>query len=118
MSNHRGRFPGRPLSARRHRIRQRLSESSICNSNGANAFETARQIQRGLNIFRDTFLSSPSLIDSETSPVVRHSSYNFFGGSLPKKVKRIKSIKGYVKVIEPINIISYGKIIITPFCRI
>ena len=55
MSNIRGRFPGRPLSARRQKARLRLTESDFNKSLGSSAFETAQHIQRGLEAFHHTF---------------------------------------------------------------
>ena len=55
MSNIRGRFPGRPLSARRQKARLRLTESDFNRSLGSSAFETAQHIQRGLEAFHHTF---------------------------------------------------------------
>ena len=80
MSNIRGRFPGRPLSARRSRSRQRVTNSDICNSTGGTAFETATQIQRGIQVFKDTFPVSSSSNDSHNVSMVRQDFHQNFGG--------------------------------------
>ena len=80
MSNIRGRFPGRPLSARRSRSRQRVTNSDLCNSSGGNAFETAKQIQRGIQAFNNTFPVSSSFNNSQNVSMVRHDFYQNFGG--------------------------------------
>ena len=80
MSNIRGRFPGRPLSARRSRSRQRVTNSDLCNSTGGTAFETATQIQRGIQVFNNTFPVSSSFNDSQNVSMVRRDFHQNFGG--------------------------------------
>ena len=95
MSNHRGRFPGRPLSARRTKIRQRITESEVCKSNGPNAYETAQQIQRGINVFRKTFMSSNPAFSSQHDSMVSFHFCHYFGGSLRHRLeKRLKVCNG------------------------
>ena len=75
MSNNRGRFPGRPLSARRHKIRQRLTESDINRSSVSSEYKEAQQILRGLKAFRNTFnLQSPTQNLSGNTVMVRNDS--------------------------------------------
>ena len=80
MSNIRGRFPGRPLSARRSRSRQRVTNSGLCISSGGNAFETAKQIQRGIQVFQNTFPSTSTFDDLHNVSMVRRLSLKNFGG--------------------------------------
>lgn len=80
MSNIRGRFPGRPLSARRSRSRQRVTNSDICNSSGGNAFEVAKQIQRGIQVFQNTFPSTSTFGDSHNVSMVKCRFLKNFGG--------------------------------------
>ena len=71
MSVNRGRFPGRPLSARRPRMRQRLRKSDVHTSSSSADFETAKMIQRGLDVFHNTFILSDPTYDNPHSTMVR-----------------------------------------------
>ena len=71
MSVNRGRFPGRPLSARRPRMRQRLRKSDVHTSISSADFETAKMIQRGLGVFHNTFILSDQTYNNQHSAMVR-----------------------------------------------
>ena len=94
MSNIRGRFPGRPLSARRSRSRQRVTNSDLCSSSGGSAFETAKQIQRGIQVFQNTFPSTSTFVDAQNISMVSSCFDQIFGGRLMGNIlKHYKTIE-------------------------